>query len=74
VRIEDRVFLVTGSGLGLVGARELVGQGCKVMLVDVNAEAGENAAASWARMPQEVRDSLGRVRRAGSAYRRERHA
>jgi NAD(P)-dependent dehydrogenase (short-subunit alcohol dehydrogenase family) len=42
VRIENSVFLVTGgsSGLGLATARELVGQGGKVMLVDINAEAG----------------------------------
>ncbi|WP_220815185.1 3-hydroxyacyl-CoA dehydrogenase [Pseudomonas paralcaligenes] len=46
MRIEDRVFLVTGggSGLGLAAARELAGQGGKVVLVDVNAEAGEVAA------------------------------
>src|SRR5690606_6529354 len=42
VRIENSVFLVTGgsSGLGLATARELVGQGGKVVLVDINAEAG----------------------------------
>lgn len=46
MRIEDRVFLVTGggSGLGLAAARELAGQGGKVVLVDVNTEAGEGAA------------------------------
>ena len=42
MRIENSVFLVTGgsSGLGLATARELVGQRGKVMLVDINAEAG----------------------------------
>ncbi|WP_342245127.1 3-hydroxyacyl-CoA dehydrogenase [Pseudomonas sp. OTU5201] len=42
MRIENSVFLVTGgsSGLGLATARELVGQGGKVMLVDINADAG----------------------------------
>ncbi|MCY1282283.1 putative oxidoreductase [compost metagenome] len=42
MRIENSVFLVTGgsSGLGLATARELVGQGGKVVLVDINAEAG----------------------------------
>ncbi|MFC5697046.1 3-hydroxyacyl-CoA dehydrogenase [Pseudomonas sp. GCM10022186] len=42
MRIENSVFLVTGgsSGLGLATARELAGQGGKVVLVDINAEAG----------------------------------
>ncbi|MDE3736753.1 MULTISPECIES: 3-hydroxyacyl-CoA dehydrogenase [Pseudomonas] len=42
MRIENSVFLVTGgsSGLGLATARELVGQGGKVVLVDINADAG----------------------------------
>ncbi|MDH4608761.1 3-hydroxyacyl-CoA dehydrogenase [Pseudomonas sp. BN102] len=42
MRIENSVFLVTGgsSGLGLATARELLGQGGKVLLVDINAEAG----------------------------------
>jgi NAD(P)-dependent dehydrogenase (short-subunit alcohol dehydrogenase family) len=47
MRIEDRVFLITGasSGLGLATARTLVGQGAKVALADINAEAGEVRAA-----------------------------
>ncbi|MDT4842260.1 putative oxidoreductase [compost metagenome] len=47
MRIENSVFLVTGgsSGLGLATARELVGQGGKVLLADINAEAGAARAA-----------------------------
>lgn len=42
MRIENSVFLITGagSGLGLASARELVGRGANVMLVDVNEAAG----------------------------------
>ncbi|MCG4455122.1 MULTISPECIES: 3-hydroxyacyl-CoA dehydrogenase [unclassified Pseudomonas] len=47
MRIEDRVFLITGasSGLGLATARTLIGQGAKVLLADINTEAGEARAA-----------------------------
>jgi NAD(P)-dependent dehydrogenase (short-subunit alcohol dehydrogenase family) len=46
MRSADCVFLVTGagSGLGLASARELVGQGGRVVLLDINAEAGRAAA------------------------------
>jgi len=42
MRIENSVFLITGagSGLGLASARELVGRGANVVLVDVNEAAG----------------------------------
>jgi NAD(P)-dependent dehydrogenase (short-subunit alcohol dehydrogenase family) len=41
MRIENKVFLVTGgaSGLGAATAQMLVAAGAKVMLVDMNAEA-----------------------------------
>ncbi|MDA7086163.1 3-hydroxyacyl-CoA dehydrogenase [Pseudomonas sp. SA3-5] len=42
MRIQDRVFLITGgsSGLGLATARTLIEQGAKVLLADINVEAG----------------------------------
>lgn len=45
MRIDESVFLISGgaSGLGLATARELIGQGGKVVLLDINAEAGRQA-------------------------------
>ena len=45
MHIEHSVFLISGgaSGLGLATARELVGQGGQVVLLDINAEAGQQA-------------------------------
>jgi NAD(P)-dependent dehydrogenase (short-subunit alcohol dehydrogenase family) len=47
MKIEDRVFLVTGggSGLGAAVAEMIVAGGGKAVLLDVNAEAGEAKAA-----------------------------
>ncbi len=47
MHIEGRTFLVTGgaSGLGEATARTLIGAGGRVLILDVNAEAGEKAAA-----------------------------
>lgn len=47
MQIEDKVFVVTGggSGLGAATARMLVGAGGKVVLADVNDEAGDQVAA-----------------------------
>ncbi|ATH81958.1 3-hydroxyacyl-CoA dehydrogenase [Pseudomonas sp. KHPS1] len=68
MRIEDSVFLITGggSGLGLAAARQLLGQGGKVLLLDINAEAGQRAAAELgegARFVQAdiIREEDGRV-------------
>jgi len=47
MEIKGKVFLVTGagSGLGAATARMLVEAGAKVVLADLNREAGENLAA-----------------------------
>jgi NAD(P)-dependent dehydrogenase (short-subunit alcohol dehydrogenase family) len=45
MHIEQSVFLISGgaSGLGLATACELVGRGGQVVLLDINAEAGQQA-------------------------------
>jgi NAD(P)-dependent dehydrogenase (short-subunit alcohol dehydrogenase family) len=47
MQIKDQVFIVTGgaSGLGAATARMIVDNGGKVVLADVQAEAGEQLAA-----------------------------
>ena len=47
MQIQDNVFLITGgaSGLGAATARMLVEAGGKVVLADVQAEAGQALAA-----------------------------
>ena len=47
MQIKDKVFLVTGagSGLGAAAARNLAEGGAKVVLLDLNREAGEKVAA-----------------------------
>jgi NAD(P)-dependent dehydrogenase (short-subunit alcohol dehydrogenase family) len=46
VRLKDRVTVVTGggSGIGLATARRFAAEGARVVVVDLNAEAGEAAA------------------------------
>ena len=47
MQIENNVFIVSGgaSGLGAATARMLVAAGGKVVLADVQAEAGQALAA-----------------------------
>ncbi len=51
MQIKDRVFLITGasSGLGAAVAKMAVDAGSKVMLLDVNAEAGDRRRRRLAR-------------------------
>jgi NAD(P)-dependent dehydrogenase (short-subunit alcohol dehydrogenase family) len=46
-RLQDRVAVITGggSGIGLATARRFRDEGARVIVVDVNGEAGEAAAA-----------------------------
>jgi len=49
MEIKGKIFVVTGagSGLGAASARALVGAGGKVVLADLNREAGEKLAAEF---------------------------
>lgn len=60
MRIQHSVFLVTGagSGLGLSTARELVAQGGKVVLVDINDEAGNTQARTLGKNVHFVRTDI----------------
>ncbi|RRV27686.1 3-hydroxyacyl-CoA dehydrogenase [Pseudomonas sp. o96-267] len=62
MRIDESVFLISGgaSGLGLATARELVGQGGKVVLLDINAEAGHQALAELGANARFVRADITR--------------
>ncbi|MEO8106493.1 MAG: SDR family NAD(P)-dependent oxidoreductase, partial [Actinomycetes bacterium] len=47
-RLQDRVAVITGgaSGIGLATARRMAAEGAKVVVVDMNDEAGEAAAGA----------------------------
>jgi NAD(P)-dependent dehydrogenase (short-subunit alcohol dehydrogenase family) len=57
MRIDESTFLISGgaSGLGLATARELVGQGGQVVLLDINAEAGQQAITGLCRDKAKIR-------------------
>lgn len=77
-RVRDKVIIVTGaaSGLGLADANVLAREGAKVIMTDINPEAGQAHAdaigahfitqdvseeASWAQVMDEVDKSFGRL-------------
>lgn len=62
MHIEHSVFLISGgaSGLGLATARELVGQGGKVVLLDINEQAGQQAVAELGDTARFVRADITR--------------
>lgn len=62
MRIDESVFLISGgaSGLGLATARELVGQGGKVLLLDINEQAGLQALAELGASTRFVRADITR--------------
>jgi len=62
MHIEHSVFLISGgaSGLGLATARELVGQGGKVVLLDINEQAGQQAMAELGDAARFVRADITR--------------
>ncbi|WP_296271819.1 3-hydroxyacyl-CoA dehydrogenase [Pseudomonas sp. UBA6323] len=70
MRIDESVFLISGgaSGLGLASARELVGQGGKVVLLDINAEAGQQAVAELGESTRFVRADITREDDARTAF------
>ena len=47
MRLEDKVAIVTGGahGIGLAIAKRYVAEGARVVIADVDADAGEAAAA-----------------------------
>lgn len=70
MQIENNVFVVTGgaSGLGAATARMIVEAGGKVVLADVNAEAGERYAAELGAAARFVQTDVTREESARAAF------
>ncbi len=60
MKLKDSVFVVTGgaSGLGAATVRMLVGQGARVVIADVNVQAGEALAAELGAASRFVRTDV----------------
>ncbi|MFZ5510916.1 MAG: SDR family NAD(P)-dependent oxidoreductase, partial [Pseudomonadota bacterium] len=60
MKLKDSVFVVTGgaSGLGAATVRMLVGQGARVVIADVNVQAGEALAAELGAASRFVRTNV----------------
>ena len=70
MQIENNAFVVTGgaSGLGAATARMIVDAGGKVVLADVNAEAGERYAAELGAAARFVQTDVTREESARAAF------
>lgn len=70
MKIRDSAIVVTGgaSGLGLGTVRQLVGEGAKVLIADVNAEAGEKVARELGSAVRFVRTDVSDEASAKAAY------
>jgi NAD(P)-dependent dehydrogenase (short-subunit alcohol dehydrogenase family) len=70
MQIKDNVFVVTGggSGLGAATARMIVERGGKVVLADVNPEAGERTAAELGANARFIRTDVANEASATAAF------